>query len=38
VLSKRTVEKHIANIRAKLGFTKRTEIVRWASDSGIVES
>jgi non-specific serine/threonine protein kinase len=38
VLSKRTVEKHIANIRSKLGFTKRTEIVRWAIDSGIVES
>jgi non-specific serine/threonine protein kinase len=32
VLSKRTVEKHIANILAKLGFTNRAEIVRWALD------
>ena len=30
VLSKRTVEKHIANIFAKLGFTQRAQIVRWA--------
>jgi DNA-binding NarL/FixJ family response regulator len=33
VLSKRTVEKHIANIRAKLGFTQRAEIVRWALEN-----
>jgi DNA-binding NarL/FixJ family response regulator len=38
VLSKRTVEKHIANIRAKLAFTKRTQIVRWAMESGLVET
>jgi DNA-binding CsgD family transcriptional regulator len=35
-LSKRTVEKHISNIRSKLGFTKRTEIVRWAIDKNLV--
>jgi len=33
VLSKRTVEKHIANIRSKLGFSKRAEIVRWALEN-----
>jgi DNA-binding CsgD family transcriptional regulator len=38
VLSKRTVEKHIANIRAKLAFTQRTQIVRWAIESGLVET
>jgi len=29
VLSKRTVEKHVANILSKLGVTSRTQIVRW---------
>lgn len=38
VVSKRTVEKHIANIRSKLAFTKRTQIVRWAMDSGLVSA
>ena len=33
VLSKRTVEKHIANIRSKLGFSNRTQIVRWALEN-----
>lgn len=33
VLSKRTVEKHIANILAKLGFGNRSQIMRWAIDS-----
>jgi predicted ATPase/DNA-binding CsgD family transcriptional regulator len=33
VVSKRTVEKHIANIRSKLGFSKRAEIVRWALEN-----
>jgi non-specific serine/threonine protein kinase len=30
VMSKRTVEKHIAHILSKLGFSRRAEIVRWA--------
>ena len=30
VLSKRTVEKHIANILAKLAMTNRAQLVRWA--------
>jgi predicted ATPase/DNA-binding NarL/FixJ family response regulator len=32
VLSKRTVEKHIANILSKLDLTSRAQIVRWAMD------
>ena len=32
VLSKRTVEKHIANILSKLGFTNRIQIARWAME------
>ncbi|MEZ4770196.1 MAG: LuxR C-terminal-related transcriptional regulator [Caldilineales bacterium] len=35
VLSKRTVEHHVANILGKLGVTKRTEIVLWAIENGI---
>jgi predicted ATPase/DNA-binding CsgD family transcriptional regulator len=38
VLSKRTVEKHIANIRAKLGFTQRSQIVRWVIETGLEKS
>jgi DNA-binding CsgD family transcriptional regulator len=38
VLSKRTVEKHIAHVRAKLAFTKRAQIVRWAIVSGLVDA
>ena len=38
VLSKRTVEKHIANIRSKLDFTERTQIVRLIIDRGLVDS
>jgi non-specific serine/threonine protein kinase len=30
VLSKRTVEKHIANILSKLGVTNRTQIMGWS--------
>jgi DNA-binding NarL/FixJ family response regulator len=33
VLSKRTVEKHVANILAKLGFTNRTQAARWATEN-----
>jgi predicted ATPase/DNA-binding CsgD family transcriptional regulator len=38
VVSKRTVESHIANIRAKLGFTERAQIVRWAIENGLVKA
>jgi predicted ATPase/DNA-binding NarL/FixJ family response regulator len=36
VLSKRTVEKHVANILSKLGLTSRTQVVRWAIEHGLV--
>jgi predicted ATPase/DNA-binding CsgD family transcriptional regulator len=36
VVSKRTVEKHISNIRSKLAMTQRTEIVRWAMQAGLI--
>jgi predicted ATPase/DNA-binding CsgD family transcriptional regulator len=36
VISKRTVETHITRIRAKLGFSERTQIVRWAFASGLL--
>ncbi len=38
ILSKRTVEHHVANILAKLGFTNRVQIVRWAIDCGLAEA
>jgi non-specific serine/threonine protein kinase len=38
VVSKRTVETHIANIRSKLDFTNRSQIVRWAIETGLVKS
>jgi predicted ATPase/DNA-binding CsgD family transcriptional regulator len=38
VVSKRTIESHIANIRSKLGFTTRPQIVRWAIESGLVKA
>jgi non-specific serine/threonine protein kinase len=38
VVSKRTVETHVANIRSKLGFTSRAQIVRWAIETGLVKS
>jgi DNA-binding CsgD family transcriptional regulator len=37
VLSKRTIEKHISNIRAKLAFTQRAQIVRWAIEAGLLD-
>lgn len=35
VTSKRTVEKHIGSILAKLGFTSRAQIVAWALERGL---
>jgi non-specific serine/threonine protein kinase len=37
VVSKRTVEKHIANILSKLGLTSRAQIVRWAIDHSLTQ-
>ena len=36
VLSKRTVEKHIANIFTKLALDNRAQIVRWVIDQGLI--
>jgi predicted ATPase/DNA-binding NarL/FixJ family response regulator len=38
VVSKRTVESHIANILSKLWVTNRAQIVRWAIESGLVKA
>jgi predicted ATPase/DNA-binding CsgD family transcriptional regulator len=38
VVSKRTVEKHIANILSKLALTSRAQIVRWALDHGLTQA
>ena len=38
VVSKRTIEKHIAHIIMKLGVTNRAQIVRWAIETGLVNS
>ena len=38
VVSKRTVEKHIAHIIMKLGVTNRAQIVRWGIETGLVKS
>jgi len=38
VLSKRTVEKHAANILSKLGLTSRSQIVRWAIEKGLIQA
>jgi non-specific serine/threonine protein kinase len=38
VVSKRTVESHVANIRSKLGFTERAQIVRWTIAAGLVKA
>jgi predicted ATPase/DNA-binding CsgD family transcriptional regulator len=35
VVSKRTVEKHVANILSKLWFTNRAQIVRWGIEVGL---
>lgn len=36
VLSKRTVEHHVANILSKLGFTHRAQVVLWAIERRLV--
>jgi predicted ATPase/DNA-binding NarL/FixJ family response regulator len=36
VVSKRTVEKHIAHILSKLDLTNRAQVVRWAIEAGLV--
>ena len=38
VVSKRTVEKHIANILSKVHFTSRAQIVRWAIEHGLADT
>ena len=38
VVSKRIVEKHIANILSKLALTSRAQIVRWAIDHGLTQA
>jgi non-specific serine/threonine protein kinase len=38
VLSKRTVEHHMANMLSKLGFTNRAQIVRWAIENGLTHA
>jgi len=38
VLSKRTVEHHIANILSGLGLTNRAQIVRWAMENGPIKT
>jgi non-specific serine/threonine protein kinase len=38
VLSKRTIEKHIANILSKLELTNRAQIVRWAIENGLTDA
>lgn len=35
VLSKRTVEKHVANILSKLSLSSRAQIVRWWLENGL---
>jgi predicted ATPase/DNA-binding CsgD family transcriptional regulator len=38
VISKRTVEKHVANILGKLAFTNRAQIIRWVLEAGSQEN
>lgn len=37
VISKRTVEKHIANILSRLNVRNRVDIVRWAMENGLTQ-
>jgi non-specific serine/threonine protein kinase len=36
VITEATAERHLANIRAKLGFTSRTQVAAWAVEQGLV--
>jgi DNA-binding NarL/FixJ family response regulator len=36
VVSERTVTTHVSNIFAKLGFTSREQVARWAGEKGLV--
>ncbi len=36
-LSARTVEKHRARVAERLGFSKRSELVRWALERGLLD-
>ncbi len=38
VVSQRTVEAHVANILAKLGFTSRAQVAAWAVEHGLPHS
>lgn len=38
VISPRTVEKHIGNIKSKLGLNNRSQIVRWFMEHGFKEA
>jgi DNA-binding NarL/FixJ family response regulator len=37
VLSERTVENHVGNILAKLGFDSRSQIAVWVVEKGLAE-
>src|SRR5260370_22088596 len=37
VISERTVETHISNILAKLGYSARTQITAWAAEKGLLK-
>ena len=37
VISERTVETHIGNILAKLGYNARTQIAAWAAEKGLLK-
>lgn len=37
VISKRTAEKHVANILSKLGVRNRRQVIRWAIETGLAD-